>query len=431
MRGTLSSILATPNGYTEAVAANLFPAAAAVGELAERPGIREALQWFTREKQWVNDIHLQLCRVPAPTFLEQQRAEWMASNFRALGWHTGIDRAGNVLASLDADPVGPLIAATAHLDTVLAPRTKEDISVDRDGDFRGPGVSDNGAGLAGLLALAKAIKSTPQTPQIWRRLLLVANVGEEGEGNLRGMRHLCSQPDLLRRIKTFLILDGAAIDHITCQALGSRRFEVTVSGNGGHSWSDFGIGNPVHALSRAMASFVDTRPVDPRATPKVAVNVGIIEGGTSINAIPATARAKVDIRSESNERIDDLVAALHAAVSRAEDIENNRAVSCRVSARVKEIGSRPAARLAPDAAVLGFLRAVDSHLGIRARLDCASTDANIPLSLGVPAVSIGAGGQGGGAHTTGEWYRPDGRDLGLKRIFLTAALLLGSTETPE
>jgi tripeptide aminopeptidase len=417
----------TSERYTQVVAANPVPAASAVGDLADSPGIREALQWFTREKQWVNDVHLQLCRVPAPTFLEQQRAEWMASNFRALGWHTGIDRAGNVLASLDADPTGPLIATTAHLDTVLAPRHKEDVSIDREGDFRGPGVSDNGAGLAALLALAKAIKSIPQPAPIWKRLLLIANVGEEGEGNLRGMRHICSQPDLLKRITAFLILDGAAIDHITCQALGSRRFEVTVAGSGGHSWSDFGIGNPVHTLSRAMASFVDKRPVDPRSTPKVAVNVGIIEGGSSVNAIPASARAKVDIRSESNDKMADLVAALHEAVSRAEEIENSRAVSCRVTARVKEIGSRPAARLQTNAPVLGFLRAVDGYLGIRSRLDCASTDANIPLSLGVHAVSIGAGGQGGGAHTAAEWYRPDGRDLGLKRILLTAALLLTDT----
>lgn len=413
------------------MAAKLLPAGPAVGDLAESPGIREALQWFTREKLWVNDIHLQLCRVPAPTFMEQQRAEWMAANFRALGWHTGIDRAGNVLASLDADPSGPLIAATAHLDTVLAPRTKEDVSIDRDGDFRGPGVADNGAGLAALLALAKAIKSQPYTAPLWHRLLLVANVGEEGEGNLRGMRHICSQPDLLQRIKTFLVLDGAAVDHITCQALGSRRFEVTVAGSGGHSWSDFGIGNPVHTLSRALAAFVDKKPLDPRATPKVAVNVGIIEGGSSVNAIPAGARAKIDIRSESNEKMDEMVTALYDAVARAEETENSRAISCRVTARVKEIGSRPAASLPANAPILGFLRAVDAHLGIRSRLDCASTDANIPLSLGVPAVSIGAGGQGGGAHTAGEWYRPHGRDLGLKRILLTAALLLHETAPPD
>jgi acetylornithine deacetylase/succinyl-diaminopimelate desuccinylase-like protein len=404
------------------VAVNLLPAAA--GEVAERPGIREALQWFTREKQWVNEIHLQLCRIPAPTFLEQQRAEWVAGQFRAFGWHVGIDRAGNVLASLDADPAGPLVALTAHLDTVIAPRTKEDISIDREGDFRGPGVSDNGAGLAALLAVARAIKSVPGSADLWNRLLLVANVGEEGEGNLCGIRHLCSQPELMQRICAFLVLDGAATDHITTHGLGSRRFEIVFSGSGGHSWSDFGIANPVHALSRAISFFVDQRPVDPRSTPKVSVNVGIIEGGASINAIPGSARAKVDIRSESNEKIEQLVTVMQNAVARAEEVENSRATGAKVTAKVREIGSRPAAQLANDAPIVARIRSVDAHLGIRSRLDCASTDANIPLSMGIPAVCIGAGGQGGGAHTTAEWYRSDGRDLGLKRVLLTLALLL-------
>src|ERR1700691_6191444 len=133
--------------YTQGVAANLLPAAAAAGEMAERPGIREALQWFTREKQWVNEIHLQLCRVPAPTFLEQQRAEWFAAQSRTLGWHAGIDRAGNVLSSLPHPHQGALIVLTAHLDTVLAPRTKDDVTIGGDGSMHGPGVSDNGAGL--------------------------------------------------------------------------------------------------------------------------------------------------------------------------------------------------------------------------------------------------------------------------------------------
>lgn len=401
-----------------------MPVAAAIGDLAERPGIREALQWFTREKQWVNEIHLQLCRVPAPTFVEQQRAEWLAGQFRAAGWHARIDRAGNVLASPEAESEGKLVAVTAHLDTVLAPRTKEDILIDEEGDLRGPGVSDNGAGLAALLAIAKAVKSAPDSADIWNRLLLVANVGEEGEGDLRGIRHICRQTELIRRIRAFLVLDGAATDHITTQALGSRRFEIAFTGPGGHSWSDFGIGNPVHALSRAIAQFVDQRPADSRSTPRVSVNVGIIEGGASINAIPAGARAKVDIRSESDEKIDQLVAALHLAVARAEELENVRASGAKVSAKIREIGSRPAARIAADAPIVARIRSVDAHLGIRARLDCASTDANIPLSMGIPAVCIGAGGQGGGAHTASEWYRPTGRDLGLKRILLAAALLL-------
>jgi tripeptide aminopeptidase len=410
--------------YTQGVAGNLLSAAVAAGEVAERPGIREALQWFTREKQWVNEIHLQLCRVPAPTFLEQQRAEWMAGQFRSIGWHVGIDRAGNVLASLHADPAGSLVALTAHLDTVIAPRIREDISIDRDGDFRGPGVSDNGAGLAALLAVAKAVKSSADSADIWSRLLLVANVGEEGEGNLSGIRHLCSQPEMIQQIAAFLVLDGAATDHITTHALGSRRFEIQFAGAGGHSWSDFGIANPVHALSRAISLFVDQRPIDPRSTPKVSVNVGLIEGGASINAIPASARAKIDIRSESNEKIEQLVGVLQNAVARAEEVENSRSIGAKVTAKVREIGSRPAARLPNDAPIVARIRSVDAHLGIRSRLDCASTDANIPLSMGIPAVCIGAGGHGGGAHTAGEWYRSDGRDLGLKRVLLTLALLL-------
>lgn len=400
------------------------------GELASSPDIREVLRWFTREKQWVNDIHLRLCRVPAPTFLERERAEWFAAQLRSLGWHPWIDEAGNVLASLEPpsrESIPNMVALTAHLDTVLAPRTKEDVYIDRDGDMQGPGVSDNGAGLAALLAIAKAIKTVSDPSacaDLWSRLILIANVGEEGEGNLSGMRHVCSQPELTERIRAFLVLDGAATDHVTVQALGSRRFEVTFSGSGGHSWSDFGGANPVHALNRAMASFIDDNPVDPRSTPKVSVNVGLIEGGTGINAIPSSARAKIDIRSESNDKMEGLVNALYSAVARSEEVENTRATGSKLTARIREIGSRPAAALAADSPLIAMIRSVDAHLGIRSRLDCASTDANIPLSLGIPAVSIGAGGKGGGAHTVSEWYRSNGRDLGLKRVLLVAVLLL-------
>ena len=415
------------------MAANLVSAAAAVGEIAGRPGFREALQWFTREKQWVNEIHLKLCRIPAPTFLEQQRAEWMSQQLRGLGWHTGIDRAGNVLASLEAQPEGRLVVVSAHLDTVLAPRLKDDIFIDSNGHLRGPGVSDNGVGVAGLLAIAQTLKLHPECADLFSRLLLVANVGEEGEGNLAGMRHLCRQEDLANRIAAFVVLDGAATDHITVQALGSRRFEVSYSGPGGHSWSDYGIGNPVHALTRAMSTFVDSKALESRgfprglsleAGPKVSVNVGLIDGGTSVNAIAAAARAKVDIRSENQDRIEDIVAVLYQAVAKAEEAENKRANGGRVTAKIRDIGNRPAARLPQDAYVLSAIQAVDKHLGIRSRLDCASTDANIPLSLGIPAISIGAGGTGGGAHTTSEWYSAEGRDLGLKRVLLTLGLLL-------
>ncbi|HTX37138.1 MAG TPA: M20/M25/M40 family metallo-hydrolase [Bryobacteraceae bacterium] len=390
-----------------------------LGELAEQRGVRDCLQWFTREKQWINETHLQLCRVPAPTFLEQERAGWLLEQLRALGWSASKDRSGNVVA---ADGDGPYVALTAHLDTVIAPRTKDEISVDAEGRFRGPGVSDNGAGLAALLAVARAWKTGLSLPELPLNLLLVANVGEEGEGNLLGMRHLCKQSPFARKIESFVVVDGANTEHITSRALGSRRFEVAFTGAGGHSWSDFGAGNPVHALCRAVALFSETR-LD-AGPPKSAINVGLIEGGSSINAIAQAARAKVDIRSESNEKVDELAEVLLAAVDRARDLENQRATGGKVAVKVKEIGSRPAAALPDNAPILQYVRAVDAHLGIRSHLDTSSTDANIPLSLGIPAISIGGGGAGGGAHTTQEWFRPEGRDLGLKRILLTLLLLM-------
>jgi acetylornithine deacetylase/succinyl-diaminopimelate desuccinylase-like protein len=386
-----------------------------INELAELAGVKDALQFFTREKQWINEVQLQCCRIPAPTFMEQERAAWFLEQFRGFGWDASIDRAGNVIATSGPEPY---VALTAHLDTVLAPRSKEDISIDPGGRFLGPGVSDNGAGLAALLAVARCWKSAAGTIQFPRGLMLVANVGEEGEGNLLGMRHVCKQA---RKIASFVIVDGANTDHITTRALGSRRFEVTFSGPGGHSWSDFGVGNPVHALCRAVALFAETR-LD--SGPKSSVNVGLIEGGSGVNAIAQTARAKVDIRSESNERMDALVEILTSAVESARDQENQRASGARVNVRTREIGSRPAAALPENSAILQYVRAVDGHLGIRSHMDCSSTDANIPLSLGIPAIAIGAGGIGGGAHTTAEWFSPEGRDLGLKRILLTLLLMM-------
>jgi acetylornithine deacetylase/succinyl-diaminopimelate desuccinylase-like protein len=389
-----------------------------LNEVVEAREVRECLQWFTREKHWINEIHLQLCRVPAPTFLEGERASWFLEQWRSLGWDAIIDRAGNVIATAGE---GPYVALTAHLDTVLAPRNKDEVTVEADGRFRGPGVSDNGAGLAALLAVARVWKNCSRISDLTRGLMLVANVGEEGEGNLAGMRHLCKQSPFARKIESFIVVDGANTDHITTQALGSRRFELTFTGPGGHSWSDFGLGNPVHALCRAVTLFAEAK-LD--GQPKSAVNVGLIDGGSSINAIAQTARAKVDIRSESNDKIEELVEILSNAADRARDLENQRATAGKVTVKLKEIGARPAASLPEDAPILQYIKAVDAHLGIRSHFDCSSTDANVPLSMGIPAIAIGAGGQGGGAHTTQEWFRPEGRDLGLKRILLLLILLL-------
>jgi tripeptide aminopeptidase len=394
-----------------------------VTELANSPAVREAFQCFAREKQRITEQQLQLCRIPAPTFFEQKRAEWMLTQFRAIGGVARIDRAGNVIAHPVENREGPYVALTAHLDTVLAPRNIEEVSSDPDGRLHGPGVSDNGAGLSALLAIARAIATLDGFEGLFHRLVFIANVGEEGEGNLSGMRYLCRQSSLGGRIQAFLILDGPNTDHITSQALASRRFDVTITGPGGHSWSDYGLANPVHALARAISLFSEQR-LPGNGSPRSSYNFGIIEGGSSINSIPSQARAKVDIRSESATKLEEISALLTSCVEKALEFENDRAIGGKVNGKIKEIGSRPGGRLPDDAPILQYVRAVDAHLGIRSHLDCASTDANIPLSIGLPAISIGAGGQGGGAHTPQEWFHPEGREFGLKRILLTLLLLL-------
>ena len=391
------------------------------------------LEWFRRERNWINEQHLKLCRIPAPTFFEEKRAAWMAERFQALGWEARLDRAGNVVATWPGAGASSM-AVTAHLDTVLAPRTPEDIKTLRDGRMAGPGVADNGPGLAALLALAAAWKAAPPLEDSAAAPILVANVGEEGEGNLSGMRYFCRAAPGQPRV--FLVLDGPGTDHITSRALASQRFEVTITGPGGHSWRDSAHGNPVHALSRAVTLFTDhagslngtgaaSGPALGSAPgPRSTFNFGIFEGGSSINSIPTEARAKIDLRSESLGRIDKMAALLTVAVDQAVEAENARGSGPRIAARIKEIGSRPSGELADNAPLLEAVRAVDVHVGIRSRLDCSSTDANIPLSLGLQAVSIGAGGQGGGAHTPAEWYLPEGRDLALRRILLAVCLLL-------
>ena len=399
-----------------------------LSEIAQTPAISDALQSFVRDKQRITEQQLQLCRVAAPTFFEQKRAEWMLGQFRNFGWIARIDRAGNVIAHPIENREGPYVALTAHLDTVLAPRNNEEISIDPDGRLHGPGVSDNGAGLAALLAIARLVPVIDGYEDLFGSLVLIANVGEEGEGNLSGMRYLCRQSSTGSRIQSFLILDGPNTDHITSQALASRRFDVSITGPGGHSWSDYGLANPVHALARAIALFTDQKLGT--GSPRSSYNFGIIEGGASINSIPSQARTKVDIRSESAPKMDEISSLLTTCVEKAVEIENDRATGGKVSAKIKEIGSRPGGRLPDDALILHCVRTVDAHLGIRSHLDCASTDANIPLSMGLPAISIGAGGQGGGAHTAQEWFHPDGRELGLKRVLLTLLLLLRGLEIP-
>ena len=412
----LRSIITSTIGLTDC--ADL---SARVAELKETAGLRRCFQFFENSKKWIDEQHLSICRVPALTFRERARAQFISEIWRDLGLRPSLDEAGNLVAPIVYSRDLPFVAVSAHLDTILAPRSDADIRVGPDGTFYGPGVTDNGVGLAGLTALARALQGGPLVVAPRRNILLVANVAEEGEGNLQGMKYLCLHSPFAPSISEYLVIDGSSLSHITSEALGSRRFELVIEGRGGHSWNDFGMANPVHAMSRACSLLSDIElPTSPPAT----LTVAMIEGGNGVNSIATGARAKVDIRSRSAEAIDLVVGRMEAALKQAVDIENRRATQQRLTAfRIREIGHRPAAPATAENPLVDCIQAVDSNLRIRSRVDCASTDANVPLAAGYPAVAIGAGGRGGDPHAPTEWYRSEGRALGLQRIALTLALL--------
>lgn len=378
------------------------------------PQVQTALAWFKPHLNWISDEQARLTEIPAPPFGEAQRAEAVKVLLAALGLEVHLDKTGNVIGELRGANEKEIVLIAAHMDTVFPAGT--DVKVRRDKNrMTAPGISDNGTGLVSLVALARALHEARIKPQ--RTILFAADVGEEGEGNLRGMRALV---DAYRdRLKAVVVLDGSGIDHVTTKALASRRLEAVISGPGGHSWSDFGIPNPISALVRASVRFLNTRvPANPRTT----FNLGQIEGGTSVNSIPYEARLKVDIRSESEDELLRLETALRECMAAGvrDETESARDRSKgKLEWKVDILGNRPGGELAADSPLLAVLRAADDFTGNTSRPERASTDANIPLSLGIDAIAIGAGGNGGGAHSLQEWYEPSGRELGLQRALLT------------
>jgi tripeptide aminopeptidase len=390
-----------------------------LAQLPANPQVRGALDWFAAHRAWIDDEQARLTEIPAPTFQEAERASAVKVLFSAVGLEVSADKTGNVIGLLRGSSEKELVVLSAHLDTVFPAGT--DVTVHREKTrMTAPGISDNGAGLSALVAIARAIHEARIQPQ--RSILLVANVGEEGEGNLRGMRALVEA--YRDRLKAVIVLDGSSIDHVTTKALASRRVEVVISGPGGHSWSDFGIPNPINALVRGAVRFISTRvPSAPRTT----FNLGQIEGGTSVNSVPHDARLKVDMRSENEDELTRLENALRECMTAGvrDEMEASRDRSKgKLEWNLEILGDRPGGELAQNSPLLAALRAADEFSGNQSRVERASTDANIPLSLGIDAIAIGAGGNGGGAHSLQEWYEPDGRERGLQRVLLT---LLGSS----
>ena len=396
-----------------------------VARLAEMRALHEAFAWFHSHSRELEDRQLEVTAIPSPPWGEAARSAWLKLRFEELGLNeVHQDELGNVFGIRPGTiSDAPFIALAAHLDTVFPPGIE--IAVTREaGKLYGPGISDNASGIVAMLAIAGAMREAAIANVA--SILFIGSVGEEGEGDLRGMRHIFQQRRWLDSIATVIAIDGAGTDTIIAEGLGSRRYEITLTGLGGHSWSDFGVANPIVAMARVIERFART-PVP--STPKTTYNIGTIQGGTSVNSIPQVATMRVDTRSASVEELDKLERALREAVEQivaATPGRNRREI---LSSEIKIIGDRPAADLPLDSRLLEAIRAVDAQLSNSARIQRASTDANIPLSLGREALAIGAGGSGGGAHTVNEWYDPAGRDLGLKRILLLTLAMSGVAET--
>ena len=372
---------------------------------------------------------MEVARIPAPPFGENARGEWLLEKFNSLGLErVHRDAVGNIIGvSAGSEPAA--VSVSAHLDTVFPAGTS--LNIRQQGKrLYGAGISDNAAGITAMLAVAAALTEL-ELPHA-APMIFIGNVGEEGEGDLRGMRHIFSEPEWKDSIAASVVIDGAGSDTIIAQALGSRRFEILVRGPGGHSWSDFGAPNPIVAISRAIHLFSQTRV---STSPKTTFNVGVIAGGTSVNSIPESASMRVDIRSTSAFEVERLELELRRAIAQAIEEEEDRAggngiqyqrANDELKAAVSVIGNRPAGELDENARILQIIRAVDAHLGNSAQIQRASTDANIPISVGREAIALGAGGRGGGAHTLQEWFDPVGRELGLQRILLTLLMLAGA-----
>lgn len=417
---------------------------ARINRLAADRRTHQAFRWFHLNDGRLMEWQREMVSIPAPPFGETERAVWLAERFQELCLEdVHIDDEGNAVGILLAkrsqplspatDPIAneaPVLLISAHLDTVFPAGTPIMPAVENR-RLTAPGACDNAAGVIGLLALAAALKSAEIEPGC--TIVFVGNVGEEGEGDLRGIRHLYTRSLWVGRVAAHLVLDGAGDRIAVTEALGSRRFLVTIDGPGGHSWSDADAPNPIAILATAIAELSRLHlPSVPRTT----LNVGTIEGGSAVNAVPESAAARFDLRSTDGEQLASLEAELRRIVETAVVEANARANEQRLKGTligflIERIGDRPAGRLPADAPILETLRAVDRHLGLQTQLHLASTDANIPLSLGVPAMSLGAGGDGGGIHTRSEWFDATGRELALKRLLLLLLALAQDVQQPR
>jgi acetylornithine deacetylase/succinyl-diaminopimelate desuccinylase-like protein len=387
-----------------------------------RPTVRAALETLRRDNAWTLEQQRTICEIPAPPFKEAVRAAELVRRFQALGMtDVRTDAEGNVIATRPGRSRRPLVVLSGHLDTVFPEGT--DVRVKVDGTrMSGPGIGDDCRGLAVLLSVARALDAAKV--QTEGTILFVGTVGEEGAGNLRGVRHLFER-ELKGTVDYFLSVDGTGFG-VTSGAVGSNRYTVRYVGPGGHSYSAFGMPNPTHALGRAISKIADLRVP---ASPKTTFSVGVIRGGTSVNSIADEAAMDVDLRSESAAALDSLDRAFRATLAAALAEERARwpASSRALELKLDTIGLRPAGMQPDSARIVRVALAAARALGKTSETSASSTDANVPIALGIPAITIDGGGEGRGSHSLAEWY-DDGTDgwVGPQWAALIALTLAGT-----
>ncbi|MGH7468529.1 MAG: M20/M25/M40 family metallo-hydrolase [Longimicrobiales bacterium] len=387
--------------------------------------VRTALETIKADNAWTLEQQQSICEIPAPPFKEERRAAEYKRRLEAIGLrNVRIDSIGNVIAERAGRGSGPSVVIAGHLDTVFPEETN--VAVKRAGTrMSGPGIGDDCRGLAVVLAVARAFeKSGVQTNGT---IYFIGNVGEEGPGNLRGVKHLFAS-ELKGKIDYFISVDGTGLD-VTSRAVGSNRYRVTYKGPGGHSYGAFGIPNPIHALGRAMSGIADLQvPSSPRTT----FNVGIIEGGTSVNSIAFEAAMEIDMRSESPQSLGVVDAQVMRILQDALTAENarwpgERATRAKLTVQIDTIGIRPANSAQTETSpIVATAFAAANTLGFPTSAGASSTDSNWPMSLGIPAITIDGGGRGEGAHSLTESY-DDGPNgwLGPQWAALIVAALAG------
>jgi tripeptide aminopeptidase len=393
-----------------------------VAKLLDTAAVQRAFEFFESHADAITEEQILINSIPAPPFHETQRAEYLLQKFSTLELaEARLDDEGNCIALRGGASDTPLLVVSAHLDTVFPSGTN--VTPRRVGaKLFSPGIADDACGLAALIALAEALESCEI--ETAGSILFVGTVGEEGEGNLRGVRHLLTKGEWAGRVDAFVSFDGAGLNRITNGALGSRRYRVQFRGAGGHSWSDFGTANPVHALGRAVAKLASyPAPNEPRTT----FNVGRIEGGQSINAIPREASMDVDLRSSSADQLLKLDAFFRRSAREAADEENasRRNAEEPLAVVTELIGERPGGETPAEHRLVRLAWAATEAVGGKPELDRASTDSNLPISLGIPAITLGAGGTAANSHTLEEWYDARGRELALRRALLVMLGIVG------